>query len=185
MIPTLILLLLLPACGYQTAEVKEYRLFVDSVDPEIQDEFRSLIDSFNYHAGFYALHYVTKPEQSNSQVILTQGLQARDGKVGWGQWQRETFADSNLLRFTGGGTPKQTFVYSMRIEFDKEYFMERMRDDASVRRIQLFKLFSHEAGHGLQMDHDEDNPASMMFPDISGEKDVPQFFGRVRGYFGR
>ena len=94
--------------------------------------------------------------------------------VGWGQWISEIRAENPLTKLPGEKA-KRTIAYSMRVEFDAEY----------MRRNDLYgkqKLFFHEVGHGLEMDHNPTDAADVMYPDVVGEKDFDQYFNRVRQY---
>ena len=71
----------------------------------------------------------------------------------------------------------------MRLELDKEYVTSRLGGN-EAKRYELMKLFFHEIGHGLQMDHDPD-PKAVMYYDISGNKDFDKYFEGVRAYFAQ
>lgn len=169
-------------CGrsYEEHEVKEYRLAVDSTDVTIQQLFSGLIDTYNNDAGFKALTYVSAGASSNSQIILTPGLNARDGKIGWGQWIKNIEEDSPNALATD--TPVRTVHYTMRLELDADYVKTRMNATETDKRYELFKLFAHEVGHGFMMNHDPD-PKSVMYYEVSGNKDFPTYFQRVRTFF--
>ncbi len=173
----------LVACSgdYQEEEIKEYVLSTKSKDSAEQEAFASLVQSYNEHAGFEALLYTYNESESNSTILLTPGLNARDGKVGYGQWIRESQVDSSAVRLVGD-TPKRELRYSMRLEFDRDYIMNRVADGTNESRSELMKLFAHEVGHGLQMNHHQD-PLNVMYYDISGHKDFTGYFERVRQYF--
>jgi hypothetical protein len=174
--------LMITACGssYNEHDVKDYRLAVDSNDDSIKDAFEKMISEFNSEVGLNALRFVNDPADANSQIILTRGLNARDGKVGWGQWIRTTESDSPVGSLLGE-TPDRTNVYSMRLEFDLEYVTARMDSSRADRYYEFRKLFYHEVGHGLQMDHDP-NPQALMYYDISGTKDFNGYVKRVQQY---
>lgn len=170
------------ACGtsYKTTKVKRYTLAVVNEDQTLKEEFRDLIDDFNRFSGIEILHYVHEADQANSAIILTKGLKERDGKVGWGQWLSETKSDNPVT--TPGNKPKRTVTYSMRLEFDLDYYTSRLGIDDEKETIEKQKLFFHEVGHGLEMDHVGDNRSDVMYPDISGTKRFTPFFERVRSY---
>jgi len=173
------LISLLNACGQAgqgEREQKEYRIYVNSDDNEVQNEFRSLVDLFNARTCAKVIALVENADDANSHVTLTKGLQKRDGKVGWGQWERISYSNN-----TAGSD--RTLVYTMSLEFDYDYVHNRLNSDNENKRYDLTKLFSHEVGHGLQMEHDAGNVRSVMYPDISGEKDFDPFFKQVRGFF--
>jgi hypothetical protein len=173
---------LMTACGssYNEHDIKDYRLAVESNDASVKDAFEKMISEFNSQVGLSALKFVNDPADANSQIILTRGLNARDGKVGWGQWIRTTESDSPVGSIIGE-TPDRTNVYSMRLEFDQDYVIERMDSSRADRYYEFRKLFYHEVGHGLQMDHDP-NPQALMYYDISGTKDFNGYIKRVQQY---
>ncbi len=157
-------------------EQKEYRLYVNSEDSKVQDEFRSLVDLFNARTCAKVIALVDNADDANSHIVLTKGLQQRDGKVGWGQWER--------ISYSGGPTgTDETLVYTMSLEFDYDYVYNRLGSDNESKRKSLTNLFDHEIGHGLQMEHDTTNTRSVMYPDISGTKDFEPFFKDVRRFF--
>src|SRR5690606_5381814 len=108
----------LSACGsgYETVEVKDYRLAVLSDDEALKEEFRILVAEFNQQASFRVLQYVDSPRDANSAIIVTKGLEERDGKVGYGQWLAESDEDNPFFH-APGNKPKRRVEYSMRLEF--------------------------------------------------------------------
>lgn len=181
-IPILLLSLVSVGCGssYKTTKIKNYTLSVVNDDKRLKAEFNDLIDDFNRFTGSEVLTYVENPEQANSAIILTKGLKQRDGKVGWGQWLSETKSDSPVA--TPGNKPKRTISYSMRLEFDLEYYTSRLKNPGEKETIEKQKLFFHEVGHGLEMDHVTSSESEVMYPDISGDKNFELFFEQVRAY---
>ena len=169
-------------CGssYKTTKVKNYTLSVVNNDPRLKAEFKDLIDDFNRFTGSDVLNYVENPEEANSAIILTKGLKQRDGKVGWGQWLSETKSDSPVT--TPGNKPKRKISYSMRLEFDLDYYTSRLQSTGEKETIEKQKLFFHEVGHGLEMDHVTSSESNVMYPDISGDKNFSLFFEQVRSY---
>jgi hypothetical protein len=182
----LFLVALLPACGsYETVKIKHYKLAVLSDDPAMKAEFAGLIDDFNDYAGMHVLSYVDSADDANSSIILTKGLESRavssgeGSKVGYGQWMSETRTDSPLQV---GSRPKRTITFAMRVEFDLDYMKERMQGVTSAKTYDKQKLFFHEVGHGLELNHNEQDPTDLMYPEISGTKDFDRFFRYVRSY---
>ncbi len=172
-------------CGrnYDEYEVKEYRLTVESPDNTMHQIFSRLIDDYNDDAGFSALNYVSSGAEANSVIVLTQGLHARDGKIGWGQWVKQIEEDNpGLLETQSKG--QRTIYYSMRVELDQEYVTSRMHAKDPEKTYELFKLFAHEVGHGFMMNHDPE-PQSVMYYEVSGNKDFTTYFQRVRTFFGQ
>lgn len=189
----------LAACGgsQQTEKRKTYRLAVINDDAKLKAIFKGLIDDFNTLAGVYGLEYVDSADQANSPIIVTKGLRQRDKKVGWGQWMAETVAPNPLTTIPGTPT-RRTITYTMRVEFDADYFYSRLpggdnKANEQTKHYEMQKLFFHEVGHGLEMDHNvggnecdaEHSKAAerdVMFCDVAGDKDFPTYFTRVRQY---
>lgn len=185
----LILVLAMPlfnACGsfkYDVKEVKKYKIHMESSDAEVQKQFEELIVKYNDKIGFEALTYEASATDANSTATLTAGLQNRDGKVGWGQWTKESKQESPFERPVGA-RPERVESYSMQLEFDMDYYNQRMNTSDEEKQTQLYKLFAHEVGHGFQMNHDTD-VRSVMYPDISGDKDFEPYYERVRSFFSK
>lgn len=165
-------------CGadYDTKKVKSYRFAVAGGDANFKREFKSLIQDYNRFSQLPVLEYVDSAEGANSIIVVTEGLQTRDGKVGWGQWMAESQAESPMAKLPGDKA-KRTITYSMRVEFDAEYMR---RGDLYAKQ----KLFFHEVGHGLEMDHNPGDLHDVMYPDVAGDKNFDAYFARVRTYMG-
>ena len=174
--------LILCACGanYETIAIKDYRLHVVNKDESLQTEFRNLVAEFNFKADRKVLTYVDDASDANSAIIITKNLEARDGKVGWGQWLSESEEDNPIFH-APGSQPKRRVEYSMRLEFDEDYIRERMNTGDWESIVEKQKLFFHEVGHGLEMSHHRSR-ADVMYHDISGTKNFDTFFKRVRNY---
>jgi hypothetical protein len=174
---------LLTSCGasYKETNVKEYSLALESTDESLQTEFERIIEEFDNEAGFPALKFTRNAEDANSTIVLTAGLNARDGKVGWGQWIRSTETESPAAALSGDA-PERKNIYSMRLEFDADYVTDRIYSRDQSKQYDIKKLVYHEVGHGLTMDHDP-NVRNVMYYDISGSKDFDGFFKKVRDFF--
>lgn len=174
---------MMPACGkaYKVQKFKEYRLHVVESPVPLEKEFQELIENFNEKAGQRVLTYEKDPSKANSPIIVTSGLKAStNGKVGLGQWIAESETSESALTLEGNRS-KQKISYSMRLEFDLEYFTSRA-EKTQPNTYDKQKLFFHEAGHGLEMNHNTKNTGDLMYPDISGNKDFEVFFQQVRRY---
>ena len=184
-VSTLVIAFALSGCGSNLDEikVKEFKLtVVNTADDTIKNTFRRLVDDYNIEAGIRVLTYVDTEEQANSAIVITSGLQKRDGKVGWGQPLAEV-DEQRLLDDLSGVKVKRTTRHFMRVEFDEDYVRSRMDSAEEDDKYDLKKLFSHEVGHGLEMGHDINNKSNLMYPDISGTKDFTAYFNSVRTYF--
>lgn len=196
----LFLSLKLAACGSSgrdVTEVKQYNLFVESEDPRVRSEINALSDRFNARACFKVLNYTDDRTQANSFIKIVPGLEAAsckdpehkakaggdDCKVGWGQWIRQVY-QKRPVNFSGGSA-SVTYVYSMNVELDQDYFYERMGSTDTAKSQQNFILFSHEVGHGVGLNHNLEDPQSWIAPSVSGEKDDgTPFFKDVRKAMG-
>ncbi len=80
------LVLFLTSCGYKEVEKKEFRLYLDTRDGDILRETRKMFAHYNSRVGGgQALHLAATADDANSTITWTPGLQARDGKLGYGQ----------------------------------------------------------------------------------------------------
>jgi hypothetical protein len=176
--------MLIFACGdvYENVERKHYVLGLHSSDDKLRRQFEFLIDEFNQEAGFDALSFGTSPNQINSSIILTKGLKERDGKVGWGQWIVATETTANSSSKILSTEFKRVHNYTMRLELDEDYVMQRIYSDDEAKKYDLKKLLYHEIGHGFQLDH-APQPGNLMYYDIYGKKDFEMYFSQVRKFF--
>lgn len=183
-LPFVALALLLPACGnasYETTKIKSYSLAILDQPAAVQVEFQRLIREFNAYAGLEVLTYASSPADANSSVTLTVGLREKTGgKVGLGQMLSQTKSDSPVSM--PGSHPKQEIRYSMRLEFDAAYVNGNLGHKDQQKIVDNQKLFFHEVGHGLEMNHDDSSTRNVMHSNIDGEKDFEPFFVKVRNY---
>jgi hypothetical protein len=171
------------SCGStsRVEKFKNYRLSLVETNATLEPEFRKLIKDFNKLAGSEVLIYAPSIQEANSAIVITSGLKAQtDGKIGLGQWLAESQTTDPGFDF-GASVSKQKIYYSMRLEFDKEYFMTRLEVTES-NEYDKQKLFFHEVGHGLEMDHNYKDVGDLMYPDITGSKNFNFFFNSVRQY---
>lgn len=184
LLPFVLLALFLPACGggnYETTKVKKYSLAILNQPADVQSEFQRLIDEFNDYTGFDVLSYASSPDAANSSVILTEGLREKTGgKVGLGQWLSETKSDGPIS--APGSRPQREVSYSMRLEFDAAYIRTNIGHKDRAKIIDNQKLFFHEVGHGLELNHDDTSTRNVMHSNIDGDKDFEPFFVLVRNY---
>ena len=179
--------LAISACGSSTVvhkSVKNFRLSLDPRYKQLEPTFVELIDSFNHHAGFTALRLVDAPDKANSTIVITNGLTDAFHKVGFGQWIIETQENKSV---TAQGAPLVTKIdhYEMRIEFDQSFVGNlALHEGDSSSRYELEKLFFHEVGHGMQMEHSKDE-SDVMFENIGGQKDFDRFFARVHDFYDK
>lgn len=181
-------LLPLAACGgsYETEHVKDYRLAVVSGTDADREEIRSLIADFNDEAGIHVLTFVESADEANSAVLFVPGLESKtkaltgEARIGQAQWFMETSSENPMS--TMGRQPKRTVTYTMRIELDAEYMRERENVTDGDKVYDKKKLFYHEVGHGLELDHNKNDKSDLMYPSTDGDKDMSRFFRYVRSY---
>lgn len=173
--------LVFASCGtkIKNTEIKEYTVSLSSEDKTLIPLLKSLVDDFNAQAGVHALQYVESADQANSRIVVVEGLEKRDGKVGWGQWFAET---ERRGIHAPGGTVNKTTRYTLQAEFDADFLRTHSKIENGVLDIEAQKLFAHEIGHGFQMDHNPDR-ANVMYFDITGTKDFSDFWPRVQAFF--
>jgi hypothetical protein len=186
-------LLLLPsffalfACQeYKVTEVKDFRIYAETTDPELQHALEVLTNRYNKQMGSEALTLVDRPEDSNSKIRFRTGLHEDGHKLGLGQWITTSKQSSSLT--IQGEKNTETIAYTMSIEFDQENFDAKapfIDDSSSDEAIHLYHLFCHEVGHGLQMVHSTDN-TSVMYPTIPEKPiryiDYKAYFNRARSF---
>lgn len=174
----------LAACGsssYETVKIKEYRIAVTNNDEAFREEFRRLVDDFNSWAGQTVLTFEDRPADANSSITITEGLKSKTkDNVGLGQWLSETRTDSQFS--SPGSSPKREIRYSMRLEFDADYIRANIGHKDRQKIVENQKLFFHEVGHGLEMNHLDDSSRNVMHKNVDGEKDFEPFFAKVRNY---
>ena len=183
---SLSILFTLSACGtkYVEEEVKDYRISLETRDPTMDAVFAGFVERYNNEIGFQALNIVSEQAAANSQLILTVGLKNRDNKIGWGQWIK-TIEEERPSNAFDTDKAIRKISYSMRVEFDDTYMRERARIDASEeQKIENFRLFAHEVGHGLMMDHIPTTTSVMYEKVLPGKPDYTDYYKRAREFFG-
>lgn len=181
----LIITLSATACGnaYKVHKVKQYTLAITSGStPAMITTFQTLIKEYNGLAGSSILTYTNNAAVANSSIKITKGLVTSSagglgaGKVGLGQWLSETSIENSVAPLPGQ-MAKETIRYSMRVEFDLDYMTTKTH-------YELQKLFFHEIGHGLELNHDESDIHDVMYPDVGAgdTKDFNTYFAYVRSY---
>ncbi len=179
---SLYLSLVIVGCGSKvnSSEVKEYRVALASSDQSFKPLIKSLVADYNSKVGFRAMEFVDSIDQANSKILISEGLEKRDGKVGWGQWFAETERDGTDL--PGSSTDKTT-RYTFQAEFDADFFRDNGNIENGVFSVEIEKLWAHEIGHGFMLDHHPDR-SDVMYFDIAGQKDFSTYWPRIRQFFG-
>jgi hypothetical protein len=82
----------LSSCGAKVEkdEIKSYVLGLKDSDAAYKPLVKRMIDDYNQNLGLRVLEYSETIDSANCPVIITKGLEKRDGKVGWGQWFSQT-----------------------------------------------------------------------------------------------
>ena len=171
----------LSSCGanVHSKSIKDYRVSLTQGDASFVPLLKAIVNDYNSHAGIQAVQYVDSPDQANSRILVTQDLEKRDGKVGWGQWFSTSERSGTNLP---GSTVDEVTEYSFQVEFDADFLRNNNKIDNGVVQYEVQKLFAHEVGHGFKMDHDP-APTNVMYYDITGVKDFNPYFERVRAFF--
>lgn len=179
-----VLAILFTSCGAQVekSEVKTYVLALQDSDPAHAPLVKKMIEDYNAEAGFRALEFSDSIDSANCPVIITKGLEKRDGKVGWGQWFSSTEREGLMVPLPGTRST-ETVRYSLQVEFDEDFLKSNNKSEtAGGLNIEIRKLFAHEIGHGFQFQHAPEEK-DVMYYDISGEKDFSKYWPRVRDFF--
>ena len=177
------MVVLLVACGedFFIANVKRYYFTVSPATPENHRIFNELFGNFNrrFNTPYLNLtHSGALPASETSTIVLTRGLLHADGKLGWGKWVRTSQLNSRQ-GFLQKPYKVRKDIYTMKLEFDRDYLQERYYSHKSNHKKQMRTLFLHELGHGFQMGH-HPNRRSVMYREITDDyKDLNSYYRRV------
>ncbi|MCX6131359.1 MAG: hypothetical protein NTX25_20145 [Proteobacteria bacterium] len=137
-------------------QVKNFQIYVDSDEEVFTHAIKTLAADYNSKLGIEVLNVVDTEELSNSVIHFKSGMSNDNKKLGLGQWhtatQAKTLGQVNKKQIT-------TVTYGMEITFDRENFKRKsllIMDTNSDEYKHLFHLFTHEVGHGMQLDHNND-----------------------------
>jgi hypothetical protein len=172
------------SCGARVEkdEIKSYVLALKDSNDAYKPLVKRMIDDYNQNLGLRVLEYSETMDTANCPVIITKGLEKRDGKVGWGQWFSQTERKGTIVAVPGS-VATETVRYSLQVEFDEDFLTSNEKSSANgVLSDDIRKLFAHEIGHGFQMQHAPEIK-DVMYYDISGEKDFSTYWPRVRAFF--
>ncbi len=181
----LVLALILTSCGAQVdkKDVKTFVLGLKQGDESFKPLIRHLIEDYNTNLGLTVLEFSETMDGANSPVLITKGLEQRDGKVGWGQWFASTERSGTTVAVPGVKT-SETTRYSLQVEFDEDFLVSNEKEvKEGELSLEVRKLFAHEVGHGFQLQHAPEL-TDVMYYDISGDKDFAPYWPRVRAFFG-
>ena len=181
----LVLALILTSCGAQVdkKDVKTFVLGLKQGDESFKPLIRHLIEDYNTNLGLTVLEFSETMDGANSPILITKGLEQRDGKVGWGQWFASTERSGTTVAVPGVKT-SETTSYSLQVEFDEDFLVSNEKEvKEGELSLEVRKLFAHEVGHGFQLQHAPEL-TDVMYYDISGDKDFAPYWPRVRAFFG-
>jgi hypothetical protein len=193
-IALLAITLTLTACGanYDETRIKNFRLFIETDDSDIINKFKGFSEIFNKEVGLIAasgedrdaITIVDSPSEANSTAKIVLGLESEKDKIGFGRWETKTSEDAPVLSLTGGN-PRRVVEYSMALEFDEAYILDRIQAPKNSEQWkEIFTLFCHEVGHGMTLVHTDDI-TDVMYPTINGKRqiDFEQHFENIRNFF--
>jgi hypothetical protein len=186
---SMFLLLSLTACGgaaYREEKVKDYKIYFALPDQSLMYDFERLVSEYNEATGLEnnAIELVYNEDDANSVATITRGLERQQEKIGFGQWKTKTFEEPSVAQLDGS-RPKRIVSYSMELEFDYDYVKQRSNAAGnSTEWKEVFTLFCHEVGHGLQMNHSS-IINDVMYPSIDGNVryNYAGHFEKVRQFF--
>ena len=164
-------------------DVKTFVLGLKQGDESFKPLIRHLIEDYNTNLGLTVLEFSETMDGANSPILITKGLEQRDGKVGWGQWFASTERSGTTVAVPGVKT-SETTSYSLQVEFDEDFLVSNEKEvKEGELSLEVRKLFAHEVGHGFQLQHAPEL-TDVMYYDISGDKDFAPYWPRVRAFFG-
>jgi hypothetical protein len=172
------------SCGQSAKKtsIKSFVLGTTQDHAAYRPLIKQLVSNYNANVGSDVLTFSDSMDGVNSPIIITKGLEGRDGKVGWGQWNSSTERKGTSVPLPGV-KPSETTSYSLQVEFDEDFLTANAKNDADgLPNYELRKLFAHEVGHGFQMDHDPD-VTQVMYMDVSGQKNFAAYWPKVRSFF--
>ena len=133
---------LLTSCSvnYDKEVEKDYRIFVDTNDTVLLQSVAMLADRFNQDLGLDALQIVNSAAEANSTISFTEGLRAKEQKLGLGQWILTTVSEGREL-FPSNRPLKKTLIYSMELDFDLDNFKVKSMDVREILTLIITNIF--------------------------------------------
>ena len=187
------LILSLTACGFHEEHIRDYVFYAHVDDPDNQlyiNTIDTLVDDFNSCLGFTLFKTTRDTSLYNSSIYFDANLSEMSTNgdvVGYGTYIRKTTEDSplNLLK---GSSPSVYYTYTGEIRLDSDFFakntvsIDGLDVDKNTDEYQeLKKLFFHESGHVIGLDH-TDSKEDVMYYEISGEKNFQDFCNTINKY---
>ena len=181
---------ILPACGQQSVvHVREFKIYTNTQDPELKETVEQLVNQYNSDMGGEVLVIVDSPEEANSSINFSKGMLSSEHRLGHGQWTTQTENKQAGIIEKSLNSEEVIINYSMHMTFDLDNFRSKAQgrfQAFSTNWRHLYHLFCHEVGHGLQMDHNNQED-DVMFAKISqnsrSDLDYESYFARARTFF--
>ena len=187
----LLSLFFLVACGspkYQTQAVLDYRVFVSGGSDQMRETIFELNDAYSEELGFQAIEFVNSEDDANSIISFPSSWTQGSNVLGFGKWEAWVVEEGKDFVSLGRRLDR-TINFSMKLEFEvgnfKRQIQRHERGEAGAW-AHLYHLYSHELGHGFQLEH-EKNQRSVMFEIITensrADVDYPSYFKHVQDFF--
>ena len=184
------LILSLTACGFNEKHIRSYNFYVHSNNQLYINTINTLVDDFNDCIGSSLFKTTRDTTDYNSSIYFNSNLSdLGNNVVGYGTYIRKTSEDNPLEVLTGS---KHTiyYTYTGEIRLDSNFIekntMNTSADGLNIDKnsdeyTELKKLFFHEAGHVIGLEHTP-NQSDVMYYEISGTKNFQDFCQSVRDY---
>ncbi len=170
--------------GFFVAKVKQYYFAIEPATSENRAIFSKLFEELNERCNAPYLNIVRRGALSASgisTITVSSGLRKVDNKLGWGRWIRTTKLNSRR-GFLQRPHKVRKDIYTMELEFDREFMQEHARARNEAKYSRWRTLFLHELGHGFQMGHDPERSSVMYSRITSGYKDYDTFYERAYNF---
>ena len=189
-LPVSILLFFLTSCGYNEKHIRDYVFYTHSSNQLYVNTIDTLVDDFNDCLGFELFKTTRDTSKYNSSVYFNSNLsELGDNVVGYGTYIRKTTED-NPFEVLAGDKPSIYYVYTGEIRLDSDFVAKNTvnttSDGLSIDKnsdeyTELKKLFFHESGHVVGLDHTSSR-SDVMYYEISGSKNFQDFCKTVEKY---
>lgn len=174
----------LTSCGYNEEHIKNYVFYVHSDNQLYVNTIDTLVSDFNYCVGSEVFKTTRDTTKYNSSIYLNTNLrEIGESVIGYGTFIRKTSQSNPLDVLKGSYT--LSYKYTGEIRLDLGFFSNNLEtdDEINVNKNsdgygELKKLFFHEAGHVVGLDH-TDSEEDVMYYTISGDKDYDAFCNLV------
>lgn len=174
---------LLIGCGedYKVIKIKDYKLSIFQGEESDFKILEDLINRYNQDVGRHVLSFERSPASANAPVKIMPSLrevypEASSDPAGVGSSYVITKTEHPLVEVTGRKA-KMWMKHFMELFFQQDIFR-------SNNPQLVYRLFCHEVGHGLEMDHNRASRHEVMYPYLydDPETDFNSYFEHVRQY---